>query len=79
MLFRDEMANFGLGGGGDGADDQGRPQDRFAQWAGRDVRRHRQIPTCRPTTSIAEVPAHWFPLVPDNWRTWSRCGSGWSR
>lgn len=64
MLFRDEMANVAWAVEALVRDDQGRPQDRFAQWAGRDV--PPPIDSDFPAYHVAnEVPAHWFPLVPE--------------
>lgn len=64
MLLRDEMANLAWAVEALVADDQGRAQDRFAQWAARDV----PIPveSKYPAYHVAtEVPGHWFPLVPE--------------
>lgn len=62
MLLRDEMANVAWAVEAIVGDDQGRPRDRFAQWAARDVPPPVDGPTYRVAT---EVPDHWFPLVPE--------------
>jgi hypothetical protein len=67
MLFRDEMANVAWAVEALVRDDQGRAQDRFAQWAGRDVQP--PVDSEFPQYRVAsEVPYHWFPLVPERMR-----------
>ena len=64
MLFRDEMANVAWAVEAVVGDDQGRPQDRFAQWAAREI----PPPVERDAAAYrvaSEVPDHWFPLVPE--------------
>jgi len=64
MLLRDEMANVAWAIEAVVRDDQGRPRDRFAQWAARDAGPPVELdgPAYRVVT---EVPEHWFPLVPE--------------
>jgi hypothetical protein len=64
MLLRDEMANVGWAVEAVVRDDQGRPRDRFAEWAARDVPPPAEtgLPAYRV---VSEVPDHWFPLVPE--------------
>lgn len=64
LLLRDEMANVAWAVEAVVADDQGRPRDRFAEWAAREVQppRPTDVPAYRVQT---EVPSHWFPLVPE--------------
>lgn len=64
MLLRDEVANVAWAVEAVVGDDQGRPRDRFAQWAAREV----VAPAASevPAYHVAsEVPDHWFPLVPE--------------
>lgn len=64
LLLRDEMANVAWAVEAVVGDDQGRPRDRFAQWAARDV--PPPVETEDPSYRVAsEVPHHWFPLVPE--------------
>jgi hypothetical protein len=64
LLFRDEMANVAWAVEAVVRDDQGRPQDRFAQWAARDVPPLPEFEV--PAYHVAsQIPDHWFPLVPE--------------
>jgi hypothetical protein len=64
LLFRDEMANVAWAVEALVRDDQGRPADRFSQWAAREV--PPPVVTEVPAYRVAsEVPDHWFPLVPE--------------
>ncbi len=64
LLVRDEMANVAWAVEAVVADDQGRPRDRFEQWAAR-----HQPPPVEPDQPMyrvaSEVPHHWFPLLPE--------------
>jgi hypothetical protein len=64
LLLRDEMANVAWAVEAVVSDDQGRPRDRFAEWAARAV-----VPPQPTGTAMyrvaTEVPDHWFPLVPE--------------
>jgi hypothetical protein len=64
MLVRDEMANVAWAIEAVMRDDQGRPLDRFAQWAARDAPAppDSEFPEYRVAT---QVPYHWFPLMPE--------------
>lgn len=64
LLFRDEMANVAWAVEAVVRDEQGRPRDRFAEWAARESPPpiESEFPRYRVAT---EVPYHWFPLVPE--------------
>jgi hypothetical protein len=64
LLLRDEMANVAWAVEAVVCDDQGRPRDRFAQWAAREVAP--PVETGAAAYHVAsEVPDHWFPLLPE--------------
>lgn len=64
MLLRDEMANVAWAVEAVVCDDQGRPRDRFEQWAAREAPAPTETEV--PAYQVAsEVPDHWFPLMPE--------------